>query len=84
MQTINKIGELTLKAKSVRVFWNQLLAGLESNHDDVPFAILYSVGDSEDVAHSEDVFGSFNSSEILLLRRLYCSASWSHGRSATT
>jgi PAS domain S-box-containing protein len=52
MQTINKIGELTSQAKSVKGFWRQLLMGLESNHNDVPFAILYSVGDSEDADHS--------------------------------
>ncbi|KAK8124014.1 hypothetical protein PG999_003932 [Apiospora kogelbergensis] len=48
MSTINKLGESVSRAKTVKQFWRFILEGLESNHHDVPFALLYSVGDSEE------------------------------------
>ncbi|KAK8137342.1 hypothetical protein PG984_005282 [Apiospora sp. TS-2023a] len=48
MSTINRLGETVSRAKSVKQFWRFLLEGLEDNHFDVPFALLYSVGDSEE------------------------------------
>ncbi|KAK8054481.1 hypothetical protein PG994_009548 [Apiospora phragmitis] len=48
MSTINRLGETVSRAKSVKQFWRLLLEGLEDNHFDVPFALLYSVGDSEE------------------------------------
>lgn len=48
MQTINSIGELTGAAKTVKQFWKLVLKSLEMNPRDVPFALLYSVGDDDD------------------------------------
>jgi PAS domain S-box-containing protein len=58
MQTINKLGGHTAAAKTVKQFWKQVLAGLEDNHFDVPFALLYSVGEGEDGDHSSISSGS--------------------------
>ncbi|KAI9150441.1 Hybrid signal transduction histidine kinase K [Paramyrothecium foliicola] len=56
--TISKIGEFTAQAKTVKQFWKALLDGLKDNHYDVPFALLYSVGDAEDADHSSVSSGS--------------------------
>jgi PAS domain S-box-containing protein len=58
MQTINRIGELTAHAKTVKQFWAFVLDGLQDNHFDVPFALLYSVGEGEDGDHSSISSGS--------------------------
>ncbi|KAK3391255.1 hypothetical protein B0H63DRAFT_467594 [Podospora didyma] len=58
MRTINKIGECTAQAKAVKQFWKLVLDGLEDNERDVPFALLYSVGDSDDADHSSTSSGS--------------------------
>jgi PAS domain S-box-containing protein len=52
MQTINNLGEKVAHAKTVKSFWRAVLEGLEDNHFDVPFALLYSVGESDDADHS--------------------------------
>jgi PAS domain S-box-containing protein len=57
MQTINTIGHLSVHVKTVKQFWKSVLNGLEDNHFDVPFALLYSVGESED-DHSSTSSGS--------------------------
>lgn len=57
-QTINKIGELTAQAKTVKQFWKVIIDGLQDNLRDVPFALLYSVGESEDADHSSVSSGS--------------------------
>lgn len=48
MQTINAIGEHTGAAKTVKQFWKLVLESLEQNPRDVPFAIVYSVGEDDD------------------------------------
>ncbi|CAP67441.1 uncharacterized protein PODANS_1_24440 [Podospora anserina S mat+] len=60
MHTINKIGERTAQAKAVKQFWKFVLEGLQDNERDVPFALLYSVGDGEgeDNDHSSMSSGS--------------------------
>lgn len=58
MQSIYTIGELTAQAKTVKQYWKALLQGLENNHHDVPFALLYSVGEAEDADHSSVSSGS--------------------------
>ena len=58
MRTINKLGGCVSGAKTVKKFWKLVLEGLEENHFDVPFALLYSVGDSEDLDHSSMSSGS--------------------------
>jgi hypothetical protein len=57
-RTINKLGELVSHAKTVKQFWKSLIHGLDENHFDVPFALLYSVGDGEDGDHSSMSSGS--------------------------
>lgn len=48
MHTINRLGGDLSRAQSRKHFWKLLLESLEHNHFDVPFALLYSVGDMED------------------------------------
>ncbi|KAL2279104.1 hypothetical protein FJTKL_13679 [Diaporthe vaccinii] len=52
MRTVNKIGERTGYAKTIKQFWKFVLEGLEDNPWDVPFALLYSVGEDSDDEHS--------------------------------
>ena len=56
--TINKVGEHAANAKTVKQFWRFVLDGLEDNHFDVPMALLYSVGDTEDADYSSMSSGS--------------------------
>ncbi|KFA46842.1 hypothetical protein S40293_05604 [Stachybotrys chartarum IBT 40293] len=58
MSTINRIGEFTAQSKTVKQFWGAVLRGLDDNHFDVPFALLYSVGENEDADHSSVSSGS--------------------------
>jgi len=58
MTTINKIGELTAQAITIKQFWKLVLEGLLDNERDVPFALLYSVGDGDDGDHSSMSSGS--------------------------
>lgn len=48
MKTVNAIGDHTGSAKTVKEFWKRLIQSLESNPRDIPFALLYSVGDDDD------------------------------------
>lgn len=57
-KTINTIGERTSQAKTVKQFWSLVLEGLQDNFRDVPFALLYSVGDIDDADHSSISSGS--------------------------
>lgn len=52
MRTINAIGEHTGAAKTVKQFWKLVLDSLEQNPRDVPFALLYSVGEEDDGEYS--------------------------------
>lgn len=57
MHTLRYLGECLAPAKSVKKFWKEVLEGLEHNHYDVPFALLYSIVDSDDAdtaSHSSD------------------------------
>lgn len=60
MLTLREVGETTAIAREVKSFWLQVLKGLDINEYDVPFALLYSVGDENDsdVAsmHSSSVY----------------------------
>ncbi|CAG1976695.1 unnamed protein product [Fusarium graminearum] len=67
MATINKVGESLRKATSIRSFWKFVLEGLEHNHKDVPFALVYSVGDSEEVDQQSSSSGSTISSKSCYL-----------------
>lgn len=48
MRTVNKIGEHTGHAKTIKQFWKLVLEALEDNPRDAPFALLYSVGEDDD------------------------------------
>lgn len=52
MRTVNAIGDHTSCAKTVKQFWKLILQGLDANPRDIPFALLYSVGDDDDGDHS--------------------------------
>ncbi|KAH7174775.1 uncharacterized protein B0J16DRAFT_404541 [Fusarium flagelliforme] len=67
MATINKLGESLRKATSIKSFWKLVLEGLEDNHKDVPFALVYSVGDAEDGDHQSSSSGSTISSKSCYL-----------------
>ncbi|KPM39531.1 hypothetical protein AK830_g7026 [Neonectria ditissima] len=58
MQTINTLSDSLTKATTVRDFWQRILQGLEDSHRDVPFALLYSVGDADEVELSSISSGS--------------------------
>ncbi|KAL8420788.1 hypothetical protein RB594_003554 [Gaeumannomyces avenae] len=58
LQTINRLGSHTAHAKSVKQFWRLVLEALEDNVYDVPFALLYSLGDIEDPENSSTSSGS--------------------------
>jgi len=72
MRTINKIGDHTAQAKTVKQFWSFVQDGLDDNHYDVPFALLYSVGECEDGDHS-----SASSGSTISMRS--CTLEWSIG-----
>lgn len=52
--TLREIGEHTASATTVKGFWPQVQRGLEVNHFDVPFALIYSV----DFAASDETSSS--------------------------
>ncbi|KAG6010734.1 hypothetical protein E4U21_004122 [Claviceps maximensis] len=59
LHTLREVGEHTATAKSFREFWSLTLKGLEHNEADVPFCLIYSVGEDND---SDSV--SFNSGSL--------------------
>lgn len=57
LQTLRLLGEKLAQTRSVKHFWKCVLEGLEENHYDIPFALLYSIVDSDDAdtaSHSSD------------------------------
>lgn len=48
MQMLRYLGECLNAVRTVKLFWAKVLEGLEHNHYDVPFAILYSIADADD------------------------------------
>lgn len=64
MQMVNKLGDATSNATTVKRFWQALLESLEDSAVDVPFAILYSVGEGEDGDYSSVSSGSTLSSKV--------------------
>ncbi|PKS05150.1 hypothetical protein jhhlp_008517 [Lomentospora prolificans] len=58
MRTISQVGENVSRAKTIKQFWKYLIEGLLDNHFDVPFALLYSVGDGEENDSSSVSSGS--------------------------
>jgi PAS domain-containing protein len=60
MKMLRHLGERLNATRSVKDFWSRVLEGLEHNQYDVPFALLYSIGESSDsddadtASHSSD------------------------------
>jgi PAS domain-containing protein len=57
LQTLRNLGEKLAHARSIKHFWKCVLEGLDDNHYDIPFALLYSITDAEDAdaaSHSSD------------------------------
>ncbi|KAH8722743.1 hypothetical protein GQ44DRAFT_711556 [Phaeosphaeriaceae sp. PMI808] len=57
MRTLRFLGEHLNVTRTVKEFWERVLDGLEDNHYDVPFAMLYSIAESDDTdtaSHSSD------------------------------
>ena len=48
MQMLRHLGECLNATRTVKQFWKGILDGLENNHYDVPFALLYSIIDADD------------------------------------
>lgn len=48
MQMLRYLGERLNATRTVKDFWKRVLEGLEHNEYDVPFALLYSICDSDD------------------------------------
>ncbi|KAL2259858.1 hypothetical protein VTK26DRAFT_6318 [Humicola hyalothermophila] len=59
MLTLREIGIKTSQARDVKSFWGELRKGLEYNELDVPFALIYSVGED-----SESEVSSMNSGSL--------------------
>ncbi len=57
MQTLRYLGECLNGTQTVKKFWSRVLDGLEPNHYDVPFALLYSIVEADDAdtaSHSSE------------------------------
>ena len=57
LQTLRQLGEKLAETRSIKHFWQCVLAGLEDNPYEVPFALLYSITDFDDAdtaSHSSD------------------------------
>jgi PAS domain S-box-containing protein len=65
--TLRRLGETTSAAKTIRSFYKGVLDGLEDNHFDVPFALLYSVVDGDGDEESTHSSGSAISLKSCLL-----------------
>ncbi|CAA9961490.1 Aerobic respiration control sensor protein arcB [Pyrenophora teres f. maculata] len=48
MELLRYLGECMNATRTVKEFWERVLDGLNHNEYDVPFALLYSIADSED------------------------------------
>ncbi|KAK0657681.1 hypothetical protein B0T16DRAFT_453116 [Cercophora newfieldiana] len=67
MLTLQEIGVKASLARDVKGFWGQMLAGLEYNPFDVPFALVYSVDDGNESEVSSMHSGSLlNPPQIVL------------------
>jgi PAS domain S-box-containing protein len=67
MITLREIGERTAPARDVKGFWAQVLAALDTNEHDTPFAMLYSVQDETDSDVSSIHSGSVLSNRQCIL-----------------
>ena len=67
MLTLRDVGEKTAAAKEIKGFWAQVMNGLEYNDYDIPFALLYSVGDEFDTELSSMHSGSLSAAPRCVL-----------------
>ncbi|EUC33058.1 hypothetical protein COCCADRAFT_5343 [Bipolaris zeicola 26-R-13] len=52
MELLRYLGERLNATRTVKEFWGRVLDGLAHNDYDVPFALLYSIVDAEEIEHS--------------------------------
>ncbi|KAK2625550.1 hypothetical protein QTJ16_004862 [Diplocarpon rosae] len=67
MLTLREVGEKTATAHEVKDFWGQVIQGLEYNEHDVPFVLLYSVGEDNDSDMSSMHSGSLSQGSQCIL-----------------
>ncbi|KAI1464114.1 uncharacterized protein F4812DRAFT_463172 [Daldinia caldariorum] len=67
MITLRDVGEKTALARDVKSFWSRFNEGLESNEDDIPFSLVYSVTEESDSDVSSMHSGSWVNPPLLML-----------------
>lgn len=67
MFTLREVGEKTAMARDVKSFWGQVKKGLEYNEFDIPFALVYSVGEESDSEVSSMHSGSLSNPPQIVL-----------------
>ncbi|KAL8243956.1 hypothetical protein R6Q59_010214 [Mikania micrantha] len=67
MLTLQRLSNTISEARTVKQFWKQILLGLESNHRDVPFALLYSIVNADECDNESSSSGSFMNSKSCML-----------------
>ncbi|KAG0651774.1 Hybrid signal transduction histidine kinase K [Hyphodiscus hymeniophilus] len=67
MLTLREVGEKTAAARQVKVFWGEVIKGLEYNEYDVPFVFLYSVSEDVDSEMSSIHSGSLSAAPQCVL-----------------
>ncbi|TGO32978.1 hypothetical protein BHYA_0275g00050 [Botrytis hyacinthi] len=60
-----RLGQFIASSREPKDFWQQLLRGLEPDHPDLPFALLYSAGNDVNETLSESSALSHNSNWVL-------------------
>ncbi|KAK3693522.1 putative histidine kinase group protein [Podospora appendiculata] len=67
MLTLQEVGIKTSQARDVKGFWSQVQKGLEFSPHDVPFALIYSVGEDSESEVSSINSGSFSNPPQIVL-----------------
>ncbi|KAI8959679.1 hypothetical protein F5Y11DRAFT_296555 [Daldinia sp. FL1419] len=67
MITLRDVGEKTALARDVKSFWSRFNEGLESNEDDIPFSLVYSVTEESESDVSSMHSGSWVNPPLLML-----------------
>jgi hypothetical protein len=67
LQTLRQLGESMAEARHVKDFWSHVLVVLEGNHFDIPFAMLYSIVDTDDADATSQASDSTISMKSCLL-----------------
>ncbi|KAF1972904.1 aerobic respiration control sensor protein arcB [Bimuria novae-zelandiae CBS 107.79] len=67
LQTLRQIGEKIAETRTIKMFWQGLIEGLQNNPYDVPFALLYSISDLDDTDAASHSSGSSMSGRSCVL-----------------